>query len=64
MNILKKNEIIIKLNDITSLLEGGLVLAKVNSTQHSTEIRDQLAYEVGYLSGLIKSTISELKDIK
>jgi len=40
MNILKKNEIIIKLNDITSLLEGGLVLAKVNSTQHSTEIRD------------------------
>jgi hypothetical protein len=64
MRKMKKNEIIIKLNDITSLLEGGLGLAKVNSTQHSTEIRYQLAYEVGYLSGLIKSTISELNDIK
>ena len=64
MRKLKKAEIITRLSDMVSQLEGELKLAKDNSMDHSTDIAPQLAYEVGYLSGIIKSTISELRDIK
>jgi hypothetical protein len=61
---MKKAEIILKLEEIANALESGLVSAKEESIIYSTETSSQLAFEVGFLSGVVKSILSELNDIK
>jgi hypothetical protein len=36
---------------------------KDESTKYSTDTTSQLAFEVGYLSGVVKGVLSELNDI-
>jgi hypothetical protein len=64
MRKMKKGEILLKLEEITKVLKNGLVNAKEDSSKYSTEIPSQLAFEVGYLSGVIKGVLSELNDIR
>jgi hypothetical protein len=64
MRKMKKGEILLKLEEITKVLENGLANAKEEGIKYSTEIPSQLAFEVGYLSGVVKGVLSELNDIK
>jgi hypothetical protein len=64
MRKMKKSEILLRLKEITEVMESRMMTAKDESTKYSTDTTSQLAFEVGYLSGVVKSVVSELKDIK
>jgi hypothetical protein len=64
MRKMKKTEILLRLKEITEVLKNGMVNAKDESTKYSTDTTSQLAFEVGYLSGIVKGVLSELNDIK
>jgi hypothetical protein len=61
---MKKSEVMEKLMQIASTLEIGMVEAKETSEKYSTEGRSRLAFEVGYLSGVIKGVVAEIKEMK
>lgn len=61
---MKKSEVMEKLMQIASTLEIGMIEAKETSKKYSTEGRSQLAFEVGYLSGVIKGVVADIKEFK
>jgi len=61
---MKQSEIIKRIVEIVNQLETGMSMATTKSNQYSTDGRDKLAFEVGYLSGLIKDAVVDLNEIK
>lgn len=61
---MKQSEIIKRIVEIANQLETGMNMATVKSNAYSADGRSKLAFEVGYLSGLIKDAVIDLNEIE
>lgn len=54
-NKLTKRELVNILQEIQTILDGSIATAKEESRKYDSDLAGRLAFEVGYLGGIIKS---------
>lgn len=58
-----KDKLIQKILQIADELQNAISEANLKSKEYSDESRSQLAFEIGYLSGMVKQSVAELRDL-
>lgn len=61
---LTKAQLIELMNEVENILSTSIQAANEAAKNYSTEMASQTAFEVGYLGGRIKTTLSLIEDYK
>jgi hypothetical protein len=64
MKSMSKSEMLITIKNIIKVLESGPSDATAAADKYSTDSTSKLAFEVGYLGGVIKTVLEELRELK